>query len=43
MPEEVKGQILVRCPVQMQKETANGMVDDVCNEIAPKDYAGYCK
>ena len=43
VPEELKGQILVRCPVQMQKETANGLVDDVCDEIAPRNYAGYCK
>lgn len=43
MPEEFKGQILVRCRVQVQKETADGLADDLCNEIAPRNYAGYCK
>jgi len=32
-----------RCPVQVQKETNDGMEDAVCGELSPKGYAGYCK
>ena len=43
VPEELKGKIVVRCRVQMQKETGDCLMDELCNEIAPRDYAGYCK
>ena len=32
-----------RCPVQVQKETKDGMEDAICGELSPKGYAGYCK
>jgi len=32
-----------RCRVQVQKETPDGMVDGVCDEEAPKGFAGNCK
>lgn len=43
MPEEFKGKLVVRCRVQVQKESAEGLVDGLCNEIAPRDFAGYCR
>ena len=43
VPEEFKGPNLVRCRVQVQKETPEGLADGLCNEIAPRNYAGYCK
>ena len=32
-----------RCRVQVQKETPEGMVDGVCDEVAPQGFAGNCK
>lgn len=32
-----------KCPVQVQKETEDGMEDTICAELSPKGYAGYCK
>lgn len=31
------------CPIQVQKETNDGMVDGRCDELAIGNYAGYCK
>ena len=32
-----------RCRVQVQKETPDGMVDGVCDEVSPNGFAGNCK
>ena len=43
VPEEFKHKLVVRCRVQVQKETSEGLVDGLCDEIAPRNYAGYCQ
>ncbi len=32
-----------RCPVQMQKETKEGLVDEACGYTADEGHGGYCK
>ena len=43
VPEELKNKLVIRCRVQVQKETSEGLVDGLCDEIAPRNYAGYCQ
>ncbi|XP_037958350.1 E3 ubiquitin-protein ligase lubel isoform X5 [Teleopsis dalmanni] len=33
----------VHCPVQVQKETPQGLVDTVCNSDVPENHAGMCR
>ena len=33
----------MRCPIQVQRETKDGMEDAVCGAESQKGYAGYCK
>ena len=37
------GTEVTACRVQVQKETADGMVDGACDEEAPAGFAGYCR
>ena len=37
------GTEVTACRVQVQKETADGMVDGPCDEEAPVGFAGYCR
>lgn len=32
-----------KCQVQLQKETANGVIDTVCNSDVVNNYAGLCR
>jgi len=35
--------IVVRCPIQLQKETPSGLVDTVCNGDVADTHAGLCR
>jgi E3 Ubiquitin Ligase RBR C-terminal domain len=34
---------LLKCPIQLQKETPSGLVDTVCNNEVPDGHAGLCR
>ncbi|XP_062125239.1 E3 ubiquitin-protein ligase lubel isoform X7 [Drosophila sulfurigaster albostrigata] len=38
-----KARALVRCPIPLQKETPQGLVDTVCNSDVPDKHAGMCR
>ncbi|ALC38437.1 CG11321 [Drosophila busckii] len=38
-----KARALARCPIPLQKETPQGLVDTVCNSDVPDKHAGMCR
>ncbi|KAH8402533.1 hypothetical protein KR222_008244 [Zaprionus bogoriensis] len=47
LPDEssssAKARALARCPIPLQKETPQGLVDTVCNSDVPDKHAGMCR
>lgn len=43
-PQMTEGaKAIVKCPIQLQKETPSGLVDTVCNSEVPDAHAGMCR
>lgn len=38
-----KARAQARCPIPLQKETPQGLVDTVCNSEVPEKHAGMCR
>lgn len=42
-PPNEGAKAIVKCPVQLQKETPSGLVDAVCSHDVPDGHGGLCR